>query len=85
MPASLRAERHDATSRFVAERERRAHHVVADPPVLVVVLVGAAHTDGGDLDQHLARARLGQGPILDPHVADPVQHRGAVRPHRPTA
>jgi hypothetical protein len=70
----------------VPEHERRPHHVVADAPVLVVVHVGAADADGGDLDQHLARARLGHRPVLDPYVADRVQHRGAVRPrHRPTA
>jgi hypothetical protein len=65
----------------VAEHERRAHDVVADPAVLVVVDIRAADADGADLDQHLARAGLGHRTLLDPDVPDGVQHGGTVAAH----
>ena len=79
MAGHLRADLDDAPGGLVPEHHRRAHDEVADAAVLVVVDVRAAHADGGDLDEHLARPRLGHGPLLDPDVARRVQHGGAVR------
>ena len=59
---------------LVAEHQRRLHHEVADPPVLVVVHVGAAGPDGGDPYEHLPRAGLGPGPLLQRDLSHPVQH-----------
>jgi hypothetical protein len=81
VPARLLPERHDPAGGLVAEHERCAHDVVADPPVLVVVDVRAADADGADLDEHLARPGLGHRALLDPDVPGGVQHGGAVGVH----
>jgi hypothetical protein len=46
----------DASRQFVAEDHRFLDDEVADPAVPVVVHVGPAHADGGDLDEDFVRA-----------------------------
>ncbi len=55
------AELDHAARRLVPEDQRRLDDERADAAVLVVVDVGAADADRGDLDQHLARARAWGG------------------------
>jgi hypothetical protein len=49
-------DRDDASRQFVAEDHRFLDDEVGYPAVPVVVHVGAAHADGGDLDEDFVRA-----------------------------
>jgi hypothetical protein len=49
----------DHAGRFVAQDDSRANLVLTDPAVLVIVDVGAADTDGAQLDQQIVCAELG--------------------------
>ena len=73
-----RADRHDPAGGLVAEDHRGLDDERADAPVLVVVHVGAADPDGGDLDEDLARPGLRDLARLDAQVARGVQDGGAV-------
>jgi hypothetical protein len=68
----------DPTRRLVAEDQRRAHHELADPPVFVVVDVGAADAYRGDLHDDLVRAGLGDRAFLNAQITGGMQDGGAV-------
>ena len=55
------ADRRDPARQFVAEDHRLVDDKVADAAVAVVVHIGPAHPDGGDLDEHLLGAGDGTG------------------------
>jgi hypothetical protein len=74
--------RDDLTGRLMSQHERRLHHVVADPAVLVVVHVGAAHTDRLDLDKHFPRTGLRDRSLLEGHVVYGPKYRRVHRVHR---
>src|SRR5437773_1637512 len=76
--AGVRAVGGDDAACLVAEDERLPHDEVADPAVLVVVRVGAAHADGADRHQHLMGFGLGDGTCFEAQVADAVEDGGAV-------
>ena len=67
----------DASGELVAQDQRVVHDVVADPAVLVVMDVAAAHTDGGDLHQDLVRVQLRDGQCFHGHVALALEDGGA--------
>jgi len=64
----------------MAEDQRRFDDERPDAAVLVVVDVGAAHADGGDLYQHLARPRLRALALLDADLARGVEDGGLHSP-----
>jgi hypothetical protein len=72
----------DLTGGLVSQYERLSHDVVADPAVLVVVHVRAAHADGGNEDQDLPRSRLRYRSFLEGHVVYGSQYRRMHRVHR---
>ncbi len=57
----LVADGDDAARQLVPEDHRLLDDEVADPAVPVVVHVGSAHADGGDLDEDLVARRSGRG------------------------
>jgi hypothetical protein len=52
----------------VAQHERGFDDETPDAPMLVVVSVGPAHSDGADPDEDLTRTGPGNGPLLDDDV-----------------
>ncbi len=58
----------------MSDDHRIDHDVITDSAVVVVMNIGTADADGGDLDQNLAIARLGLGPVLYAQIAGGVQH-----------
>ena len=76
--ADALADRDDAPGALVAEHVRPADDARLDAAVLVVVDVGAADADRGDLDEHVERPGLGHRAVLDADVAGRVEDRGAV-------
>ena len=66
----------DTAGQFMSQDHRCLDDEVADPPVAVVVHVGSAHPDGGDLDEHFMRAGRRDGPVLDLEAADSGHHAG---------
>jgi hypothetical protein len=68
----------DHAGTLVPEDQRRVDDEVADPPVFVIVHVGAAHSDGPDFYENLVGAETGDRALLQPQVSYPVQHGGRV-------
>ena len=66
-----------------AQRRSMGSYDEPEAAVLVVVGVGAADADGGDLDQHLSRSRFGNGPVFEDDFARSGEDRCAVVPLRP--
>ena len=71
----------DHPAGLVAQDQGCVHDVRPDPPVLVVVDVGAAYAHRADLDQDLVRRGSRNGPLLDVDLADPSQHADLHRRH----
>jgi hypothetical protein len=68
---------YDTGRELVTHDDRLLHYLGADAAVLVVVHVGAADPDTGDLQQYFIGTRRGARQFLQPEVADAVQERGA--------
>ena len=71
-PLDARARPRHRPADLVAEHARAGQEALHD-----LLDVGAADAAGVDPDQHLARADLGDGDLLDPQVALPPVDRGA--------
>ena len=66
----------DPARQLMAEDHRLVDDEIADPTVAVVVDVGTAYADGGDLDEHLVGCRRRDRAILDRQVPGTRQHAG---------
>ena len=58
----------------MSQNERFAHDILGDPPVAVVVHIGAADADGADPDEDLIVGRAGHGALFGPHQSGGGQH-----------
>jgi len=58
----------------VPDDHRLDNDVITDSTMVVVMDVGPADSDGGDLDQYLVRTGLGLGPVLYAQIPGGVQY-----------
>ena len=66
------------TGKFMAERQRRVQHRVADARVLVAVQIAAADAHGADTQQHFIRAgRTGVRNLVDAQVLGTIEANGS--------
>jgi hypothetical protein len=81
-PRDFGADSYDLAGRLVPQHEWLTDHVLANPAVLVVVHIGAAHAYGLDPDEHFARTGLRDWPLLQYQVVRGPQHRRLHHGHR---
>ena len=70
------ADRDDHTGRLVTEDQRAVDHVLADASLPVVMRIGPAHADGGDLDQYLVVGWGRHRPVFHSYLVHAGEHAG---------